>query len=112
MIITRPLFSPKEQKEMGRPLAALEQAAEREIQASPHRREEITRHYQGEADRYISERTSEKHQANYKGLLWCAAIGVGCVVLGLVSSIHILVLFGIPLFFCGIGNALWQKLKH
>lgn len=109
MIIKGPLFTPKEQKEMGRYLEALEQAAEREIQATPQRRDEIVQHYQAKADSYIGERRTEKRKANTKAFWWGSVLAAVIVVFGVTSNVRWLTNFGVALFFMSLGNAWLSK---
>ncbi|MFA6546035.1 MAG: hypothetical protein WCS99_16570 [Limisphaerales bacterium] len=92
---------------MARYLAALEQAAEREIQAAPHRRQEIEAHYQSQADTYFNERKSEKRLAHYRAALWFIPIGAACMYFGF--QVRLVFMFGLCIFVCATVSAIRQK---
>ena len=96
---------------MERYLETLSDAARRESEAAPHRRDEIIQHYETLAQRYIAERQLDKHRTNFKGFLCVSGIGGICFVAGLAFGIKLLGWFGFMVALTCLANAILSRLR-
>lgn len=93
---------------MQRHLEQLQQAAEREIEAAPSRREQILQRCQAEASSFVESRRQTKLTKNYEGLVWGEAVSGGMIALGAAFDWSILVYIGIASFMTCWANT-WFK---